>query len=111
MIILRLAAEVFNPCPQAPGPCPRCGSHALVRWGQRPRRVKDRHCAQATVQRYRCKSCGRTFSARPAGLGRSPQTMPYQATLLTLYLLGRSLRHVSQVVALFGVAPVSFVTV
>lgn len=111
MYILRLAQQRFNPSPQPPGPCPRCGSQAQVRWGQRRRRVKDRHSSQAAVQRYRCKSCGRTFPAHPQGLGRSPQTQPYQATLLALYLLGLSFRGVAQVLALLEVPQVSFVTV
>lgn len=111
MYILRLAEQRFNPLPQAPGPCPRCGSQARVRWGQRRRPVKDRHGTQAAVQRHRCKSCGRTFTARPHGLGRSPQTQPYQATLLALYLLGLSFRGVTQVLGLLAVPQVSFVTV
>lgn len=111
MIILRLALEVFNPSPPASGSCPHCGSRALVRWSRRARRIKDRHCAQATVQRYRCKSCGRTGSVHPKGLGRSPQTQPYQATVLALYLLGLSLRRVALVLALLEVPGVSFVTV
>lgn len=111
MIILRLATQAFNPIPQAPGPCPRCSSQALVRWSQRHRKVKDRHSSRATVQRYRCKSCGRTFSAHPWGLGRSPQTSPYQATLLALYLLGLSFRRVLLVLALMELPLVSFVTV
>lgn len=109
--ILRLAQQPFNPSPQPPGSCPRCASRASVRWGQRHRLIKDRGWAQATVQRYRCKSCKRTFSARPQGLGRSPQTQSYQATLLALYLLGLSFRHVAQVLALLNVPQVSFVTV
>jgi len=111
MMIVRLAQQSFNPSPQAPGRCPHCGSQALVRWGQRGRAVKDRRYTQATVQRYRCKSCRYTFSARPTGLGRSPQTIPYQATLLALYLLGLSLRRVPLVLALLDAPVVSFVTV
>lgn len=111
MIILRLAQQPFNPSPQVPASCPRCQSAARNRWGQRLRPVKDRHCSQAPVQRYRCKSCGQTFSAHPQGLGRSPQTQPYQATLLALYLLGLSLRRVVAVLALLDLPPVSFVTV
>ena len=111
MYILRLASEAFNPCPQPPGPCPRCSSQALLRWGQRRRQVKDRAYPQATVHRYRCKNCRHTFSALPRGLGRSPQTTPYQAALLTLYLLGLSLRKVTLVLALLALPTVSFVTV
>lgn len=111
MIILRLAQQPFNPSPQVPASCPRCQSAARNRWGQRLRPVKDRHCSQAPVQRYRCKSCGQTFSAHPQGLGRSPQTQPYQATLLALYLLGLSLRSVAAVLTLLDLPPVSFVTV
>lgn len=111
MIILRLAEQPFDPRPREPGPCPRCGGTARRRWGQRRRGVKDRHCAQATVQRYRCKGCGHTLSAHPHGLGRSPQTQPYQALLLALYLLGLSLRRVPQVLALFEAPSVCFVTV
>ncbi|MBI4199383.1 MAG: hypothetical protein HY535_02780 [Chloroflexi bacterium] len=44
-------------------------------------------------------------------MGRSPQTVSYQATLLALYLLGLSLRGVAQVLAVLEVPPVSFVTV
>lgn len=79
--------------------------------GQRHRQVKDRRHRQASIQRHRCKSCGHTLSAHPQGLGRSPQTMPYQATVLALYLLGLSLRHVSLVLVLLEVPQVSFVTV
>jgi len=111
MYILRLALQGFNPCVPPPGPCVRCGSEALVRWGQRHRRVKDRQCAAATVQRYWCKACHRTFSVHPQGLERSPQTTPYQATLLTLYLLGLSLRKVVLALSLFAFPTVSFVTV
>lgn len=111
MYILRLALQGFNPWAPPPGPCPRCTSEALVRWGQRHRRVKDRRCATATVQRYWCKQCHRTFSVHPQGLARSPQTTPYQATLLTLYLLGLSLRKVVLALTLFEFPHVSFVTV
>lgn len=111
MLILRLATEDFNPLPQPPGSCPRCSGQALIRWGQRRRRVKDRHCSEATVQRYRCKRCGKAFTAWPRGLGRSPQTQPYQATLLTLYLLGLSLRKVCLILALLSLPAVSFITV
>lgn len=111
MIILRLAQQRFNPSPQSPAPCPDCHSAAHIRWGQRLRPIRDRHYSQAPVQRHRCKSCRRTFSAYPQGLGRSPQTQPYQATLLALYLLGLSLRHVSAVLTLVELPQVSFVTV
>lgn len=111
MYILRLALQGFNPCAPTPGACPRCTTQALVRWGQRRRRVKDRSCATAAVQRYWCKACHHTFPAHHQGLARSPQTTSYQATLLILYLLGLSLRKVVLVLALFAFPAASFVTV
>lgn len=110
MVILQLAAQPFNPSSAPVAACLYCSSQALHRWGARQRQIKDRSAAQATVQRYRCKACRRSFTIHPAGLGRSPQTIPYQATLLTLYLLGLSLRAVPKVLSLFGVPGVSFMT-
>lgn len=111
MVILRLAAGPFNPTPVSPQGCRWCGSGALVRCGRRRRLLKDRVHSQAVVQRYRCKSCRRTFTAHPEGLDCSPQSRAYQATLLALYLLGLSLRGVPLVLALLKLPRVSFVTV
>jgi transposase-like protein len=111
MVILQVASQPFNPSPAPVQRCCYCSSEALHRWGARQRQIKDRTTSQATVQRYRCKACRRTFTAHPLHLGRSPQTRPYQATLLTLYLLGLSLRAVPQVLSLLGVTEVSFMTV
>lgn len=111
MIILKVAAQSFNPEPRPASVCEWCSTKALYKWGKRMRKVKDRTHSQATLQRYRCKSCGHTFTTHPRGLERSPQTQPYQATLIALYLLGLSFRNVCRVLSLLGLPSVSFATV
>ena len=111
MGIINLALRPFHPQPEVPRGCPYCRRQGLQRWGQRHRLVKDRTWAQVTLHRYRCKACHRTFRVHPKGLSRSPQTHPYQATLLSLYLLGLPLRAVPKVLAIFQIPQVSFLSV
>ncbi len=55
-----------------PAKCAYCGSCLLQRWGSVDNAVKDPHVHQASVYRYHCCQCQRTFRHHPEGLSACP---------------------------------------
>ena len=75
MYIIKLAQQKVESHPQQPGSCPRCGGEGWHKWGRaRVRMIGDLSVREITTQRYRCKSCAKTMTARPKGVGRGSRS-------------------------------------
>ena len=99
------ARQLADPGP--PEACPYCGPRAFWRNG-----CYERHrllLGSCRVQRWRCRSCGRTHSRLPEGVTRPQRTRSWQAMLMRLYVLGVSLRATAASLELLGcfVSPTS----
>ena len=91
--------------------CPRCGSRKHIRYGFYKRRPKIGDSGKITlhVQKYRCKKCGKRFSARIDGIVTKWRQYAeifkerVNAIAAIMKHSGRKIREV--LLALFGVAP------
>ena len=103
MFIMRFAQERVESSPKPLGQCPRCGCQGWHRWGRpKLRRIVDVKVLEITIQRYRCKSCGKTLTARPRGVGRTQRSHPFMALVGVLYALGLSHRGIEVAAGMFG---------
>ena len=103
MRIIRLAQQPVEADPTPPGQCPRCGTDAWHKWGRpKLRKIVDVNVTHVTTQRYRCKHCGKTVTARPKGVGRAGRSHSFMALLGVLYALGLSHRGIETALGLFG---------
>ena len=93
--------------PGPPEACPHCGRRAFWRNGSYARH--RRRLGPCRVQRWRCRSCGRTHARPPEGVTRQPRPRPWPEILIRLYVLGVSLRATAARLELLGcfVSPVS----
>ena len=81
--------EVLSPC---------CKSGATIHQ-RKERGLEDTRVGMVQVVRMKCKDCGRTFTIRPQGVGRSSKSLGVQGLAVILWLLGLSY---DKVVAVFG---------
>ena len=103
MFIMRFAQQRVESSPKPLGQCPRCGCQGWHRWGRpKLRRIVDVKVPEITIQRYRCKSCGKTLTARPRGVGRTQRSHPFMALVGVLYALGLSHRGIEVAAGMFG---------
>ena len=103
MLIVNLAHQSVESDPTPPGQCPSCTADAWHKWG-RPkfRKIVDVNVTHVTTQRFRCKNCGKTVTARPKGVRRSGRSDAFTALIGVLYALGLSHRGVETALGLFG---------
>ena len=87
-----------------PTQCAYCASPILQRWGSVERAVKDPHVYQATLYRYRCTACQRTFRHYPDGLTPAHQSQRLVVLAALAWVLGLSLRGTSAILSAFPVA-------
>ena len=92
-----------EPSPLAQSPCCRAG---LIRHQKKSRGLTDIRVGVVTVQRYRCKACGRTFTHRPRGVTRSSKSNRLKAAAILAYCLGLSYEATSRLLGALG-APLS----
>ena len=103
MLIIELAKQSVQSRPQPPVECPRCGCMGWHKWGKpKTRDIIDVSVDKAVTQRYRCKGCGKTVTARPKGVGSKGRSHSFRALIGVLYALGLSHRGIETVVGLFG---------
>ena len=57
---------------------------------------------KVATQRYRCKSCTKTVTGKPKGVGRGGRSQGFMAVLGVLYALGLSHRGIEMAVGLLG---------
>ena len=95
--------EVGVAASSRPPHCHHCGCPALQRHQVTRRRLRDLDAKGAEVVRYRCTQCGRTFSERPAGVGRGLMSAPLRLEVTVLYGLGLSARDIGSIPADSGV--------
>ena len=62
----------------------------------------DLRVGKVATQRYRCKSCTKTVTVKPKGVGRARRSQPLMALVGVLYSLGLSHRGIELVLGLFG---------
>lgn len=103
MFMIKLAEQTVESKPQFPERCARCGCEGFHKWGRaKARQITDVNITEVWTQRYRCKNCGKTFTSRPKGIGRTGRSHSFMGLLAVLYGLGLSHRSVEKVVGLFG---------
>lgn len=75
-----------------PQTCPHadCPGTRFYRHGREQRRIQDLEHHSVLCQRYKCRSCGRTFYAYPPGIGQAQQSERLKAMSVLLYVLGLS---------------------
>lgn len=91
------------------GACPSCGGR-LIRHQTTVRGLTDLRLRAVTVQRCRCKGCGKTCTLRPPGASRSSKSDRLRAAAVLLYCLGLSYDACSAALKAVG-APVSKTTI
>ncbi len=75
MFIIRLANQRVESHPASPEQCMRCGSEGFHKWGKaKVRKIVDISVSEIRTQRYRCKNCHKTVTAKPAGVGRGTRS-------------------------------------
>jgi transposase-like protein len=84
-----------------PPGCPHCASPLLQRWGRVEKAVKDPHVHQASLYRYRCTDCQRTFRRYPEGLTAAHQSQRLVQLAALCWVLGLSLRGTSAILSAF----------
>ena len=89
---------------ERPPRCPYCSSPVLQSWGRVSRNLEDSQAVQASLRRYHCKSCKRTFRVYPEGVGRSSYTERLRKLVALACLMGLSCREVVEIFAEMGVA-------
>ena len=105
MIRMSLRLPVVQQEPDVPSRSACCRS-GLIRHQRGTRGLTDIRIGEVTVQRYMCKVCRKTFTARPAGVSRSSVSEQVKATAVLLYCLGLSYDSAIIVLAARG-APIS----
>jgi len=78
-----------------PPRCPYCGSLVLQRWGQVQRTVQDTQQHAASLYRYRCADCQRTFREYPPGVDDTSYSRRIRYLAALVYGLGLSNREVA----------------
>lgn len=73
IVVLKLP-DVKRGREERPRKCPYCEGEIFQRWGQVKKPVRDMHCHQVKVYRYRCCRCRRTFRHYPEGTSRADQS-------------------------------------
>lgn len=84
-----------------PEKCPYCASQVLQRWGSNLKAVKDTHVEQATIYRYRCAECKRTFRHYPQGVTNAHQSLRLVVYAALCWVFGASLRKTSALLSAF----------
>ena len=103
MFIIRLANQSVESHLSPPSQCERCGSRGFHKWGSpKVRKIVDISVSEIQTQRYRCKNCSMTVTARPKGIGRASRSHRFMAVAGVLYALGLSHRGVELAMGLFG---------
>ena len=87
-----------------PPQCPHCSSPVLQSWGSVSRNLEDSQAVQASLRRYHCKACNRTFRVYPEGVGRSSYTERLRMMVALACLMGLSCREVVEIFTEMGVA-------
>ena len=85
-----------------PSACPYCGSMYLNRHGPVTKRIRDLYISEATVQRYLCCDCERTFRRYPLGVDRHDRSHRLRGLAALSWALGLSLRSVSHLLGALG---------
>lgn len=102
VILLRLS-ETHISTEKRPKECPYCGGEILQRWGQVTKPVKDAEDLNATVYRYRCKDCERTFRDYPEGIDQSNYSLGIRKLAALIWALGLSYRDIIKVFEELGI--------
>jgi len=96
----RLPIVETKPSSLAKSPC--CSSGFTIHQ-RNCRGVHDIRITEVEVIRYRCKSCGRTFTHRPRGVSRSSKSLRVHAAAVLGYWLGLSFERVAAFLAAIGI--------
>ena len=76
MFIIKTANIQVESQPAPPGRCTRCGSEGFHKWDKaKVRKTVDISVREIRTQRYRRKSCHKTMTAKPAGVGRATRAL------------------------------------
>lgn len=103
MYIIRIANQRVESEPDAPSQCSGCGSGGFHKWGRaKVRKIVDISVSEIRTQRYRCKNCHKTVTAKPPGVGRAVRSHAFMAAVGVLYALGLSHRGIETAMGLFG---------
>ena len=103
MIVLQLP-EVKRNKSIRPKQCRYCKGETFQRWGQVQKRVKDTKVRTASVFRYRCNQCKRTFRHYPEGITQAQQSERLKRLAVICWSLGLSHRGVEMILSAFEVA-------
>ena len=87
-----------------PKVCPYCSGETFQRWGNVCKPVKDSRYRTATMYRYNCCHCHRTFRHYPEGVDQADQTQWLRKLVALMWVLGLSLRNTCTVLSPFGVS-------
>lgn len=90
---------VKRQCEERPKKCPYCEGETFQRWGAVRKPVRDTHCRNVRVYRYRCCRCGKTFRHYPKGTTRADQTERLKLFVVICWTLGLSHRGVSKILS------------
>lgn len=105
MIRLRFRIPVVGTHPQ-PATKSCCCKSGVNRHQRTERGLTDIRVGGVSVQRYKCKCCGKTFTVRPEGVTRSSVSDRVKAVAALAYCLGLSYDSVSILLSALG-APIS----
>jgi len=86
-----------------PKKCPYCEGEIFQRWGEVRKPIRDTHCRNVRVYRYRCCRCGRTFRHYPQGTTRADQSERLRVFAVICWTLGMSYRGVSMILSGLGI--------
>lgn len=89
---------------RSPTSCPSCGATEIRRWGAEKRGILDTQPIEATIIRYRCTKCGRTFRHYPKGVDRSPVSDRIRRLAALIWLMDMSIRDVVDVFEDLGIS-------
>ena len=87
---------------QRPRACRYCAKPILHRHGTLKKPIEDHRLSEATVCRYKCTSCGRTFRHYPSGITRKDQSQRTVVLAALMYALGLSWSAASHLLGAFG---------
>ena len=108
MFIIKLARQLVESDPSPPDECPLCGCQGcpppLADASPKRCSVVDLRVGEVVTHRYRCKSCGKTMTARPKGIERAGRSQPLVGLTGVLYGLGLSHRSIEMVLGLGATA-------
>ena len=83
------------------GSCPYCNSSYIAKNGTRSRSIGDPSVNCAIVQRWICKSCGKSFVQRPEGVSRRHFSDFVVSLSVLLYTMGLSYENTSKILKIF----------